>query len=80
MQTKPQNLLDELKRMLGLKTDAQLAEALKTPPPVISKVRTGALLVGSTMLIRMYDASGLSIDDLRELMGDTRRRARAATQ
>lgn len=68
----PGRLLDTIIQNLGLKNDAQLCRVLEVPAPVISKIRGGKLSVGASMLLRMHDATGLSIRDLRYLIGDPR--------
>jgi plasmid maintenance system antidote protein VapI len=70
LQYDPNRLLDTLLDHMGLKNDAALARRLKVSPPVVSKIRHLTLTVGATMLIRMHDESGLSIRELRHLMGD----------
>lgn len=65
----PAKLLDTLIDMLGLKNDAALARRLEVEPPVISKIRHRHLHVGDAMLVRMHDASKLTIAELRGLMG-----------
>jgi hypothetical protein len=70
LQYNPNNLLDTLTALLLLKNDAALSRALEVAPPVISKIRHHRLPVGASLLIRMHDVSGLSIRDLRNLMGD----------
>lgn len=69
-------LLDELIKRLGLKNDAALSRRLRVMPPVISKIRHGGLQVGATILISMHEETGLSIKDLRLLMGDRREKFR----
>lgn len=73
----PNNLLDTLIDKLDLKNDAALSRALEVAPPVISKIRHRSLPVGASMLIRMHEVSGLSIKDLRMLMGDQRDKFRS---
>jgi len=68
----PNNLLGSLIRKLNLKNDAALSRALEVAPPVISKIRHRRLPVGASLLIRMHEVCGLSIKELRELMGDRR--------
>jgi hypothetical protein len=68
----PNRLLDTLVQNLNLKNDAALSRALEVAPPVISKIRHHRLPVGASLLIRMHEVSGLSIKDLRYLMGDRR--------
>jgi hypothetical protein len=72
----PNRLLDDLMKRLNLKNDAALSRALEVAPPVISKIRHYRLAVGASLLIRMHEVSGLSIRDLRELMGDRRHKYR----
>lgn len=68
----PGRLLDTLIVNLQLKNDAHLCRVLEVAAPIISKIRHGRLAVGASMLIRMHEATGLSIRDLRYLMGDRR--------
>lgn len=58
-------LLDAVIFHMQLKNDAALARAMAVAPPVISKLRHGRLPVGSSMLIRMHEETGLSIRDLK---------------
>jgi hypothetical protein len=64
----PNILLDALIEKLKLKNDAALSRLLEVAPPVISKLRHGALPIGPTMLIRMHEVSDLNIRDMRALM------------
>lgn len=72
----PNHLLDTLIKRMTLKNDAALSRALEVAPPVISKIRHNRLPVGASLLIRMHEVSGLSIKELRELMGDRRAKFR----
>lgn len=72
MEYTPTRLLDTLIETLQLRNDSQLCRLLDVAPPVISKIRNSRMSVGASMLIRMHDASGISIADLRYLMGDRR--------
>ena len=65
-------LLDAMLHQLGLKNDAALSRRLGVAPPVISRIRSGKLSVGASMLIRLHEESGLTIRELRDLMGDRR--------
>jgi plasmid maintenance system antidote protein VapI len=53
---------------LGARNDRQLSMILNVAPPSISKMRHGRACVSAEMLIRMHDASQLSINELREMM------------
>lgn len=64
----PNILLDALIEKLNLKNDAALSRLLEVAPPVISKLRHGALPIGPTMLIRMHEVSEMNIREMRALM------------
>jgi hypothetical protein len=72
----PNRLLDALIVKLNLKNDAALSRALEVAPPLISKIRHRRLPVGASLLIRMHEVSDLTIKELRELMGDRRKKFR----
>lgn len=66
------HLIDTLVTRLNLKNYAALARTLGVPQAVVSKMLHGQLEVGATMLINMHEESGLSIKELRALMGVTK--------
>ena len=70
----PDALLDALRDKLKLKNDAALARVLGMAPPSLSKIRHRQIAIGATILVRMHEESGLSIQELRRLMGDRRNR------
>ncbi|WP_061542236.1 hypothetical protein [Collimonas fungivorans] len=72
----PDNLLNDLIDRLHVKNDAALSRALEVAPHLISKIRHCRLPIGASMLIRMHEVSGLSIGELRALMGDRRQKFR----
>lgn len=72
----PSRLLDTIIENLYLKNDAQLCRLLEVAPPKISNIRHHRLPIGASMLIRMHEVTGLSIRDLRYLMGDRRKKFR----
>jgi hypothetical protein len=74
----PNHLIDALIKQLKLKNDAALCRALEVEPPIISKIRHRRLPVGGSMLIRMHEATGMSIRELRDLLGDRRKKYRAS--
>ncbi|PHV22485.1 hypothetical protein CSQ92_05330 [Janthinobacterium sp. BJB446] len=61
-------LVERLLTYMGLRNDACLARELGVPPYAVSKLRTGSSAVDTDMLIRMHEASGLSIGELRALI------------
>jgi hypothetical protein len=74
LQYDPDQLLDNVRKHLGLKNDAALGRKLCVQAPVLSKVRHRRSPVSADLLISMHEESGLSIRDLRALMGDRRER------
>jgi hypothetical protein len=72
----PDRLLDALIENLQLKNDAALSRALEVASSVISKIRHRAKPVGASMLLRMHDVSGITIRELRDLLGDRRAKFR----
>lgn len=68
----PARLLDEVAVRLMLKNDASLARMLEIQAPMLSKIRHRRLPVGSALLIRFHEVTGLPIAELRALMGDRR--------
>ena len=69
-------LLDTLLAHFKLKRDSELAEKLSMSRPFISKLRHGQLPIGAAILIRIHEASDLSISELRHILGDRRKRFR----
>jgi hypothetical protein len=76
----PNRVLDAIINKLKLKNDAALSRLLEVAPPVISKIRHNTLPIGATILLRMHEASGIGIRELRDLMGDRRARMRMSPQ
>lgn len=72
----PNRLLDALLENMRLKNDAALSRALEVAPPVISKIRHHRVPVSASVLLRMHEATDMSIGDLRFLMGDRRNKYR----
>jgi plasmid maintenance system antidote protein VapI len=68
----PDRLLEALIERMNLKNDAALSRALAVSPPVISKIRHRRLPVTGSLLIRMHEVTDMSIQELRQLMGDRR--------
>lgn len=75
----PNALLDYLLKNFNIKNDAALSRLLEVAPPVISKIRHHRLPIGASLLIRMHEATDVSIQDLRKLMGDRRKKYRLSS-
>lgn len=76
----PNRLFDSVIEHMHLASDAALARALEVTPPVISKMRHRRIPIGASILIRLHEESGLNIKELRELMGDRRKRVRISEE
>lgn len=72
----PHRLLNVLRQNHRLKNDAELSRFLEVSAPIICKIRHGTLAISGALLIRMHEVTGLTIEDLRYLMGDRRRKFR----
>lgn len=66
----PDRLLDTVMDYLNLKNDAALCRVLGVAPPMISKIRRRGLPLGPAVLLRLLEATGLSIRELFRLMKD----------
>lgn len=59
------NLIDGVIAALELKNDAALARAAQIAPPILSKVRNGRLPITASVLLRLHDATGIPVAELR---------------
>lgn len=65
MSTCPNKFLNTLIEKLELKNDAALARAVEMAPPVISKLRHGKIPIGSMMILRAHELTGLPTREIR---------------
>jgi len=72
----PNVLLNTLMARLGLANDGALSRKLKIARNVLGDIRAGRIQIGGSMLLWMQDATGISIAELRSLMGDRRAKCR----
>ena len=63
----PENFMDRLGERLGVKNDAQLARLLRLLPPAISKMRHGVAPLTAEIMLRIHEAGGVPLDEIREL-------------
>jgi hypothetical protein len=75
----PNRLLDRLYEWTGATSDLALARLLHLSPQVIRGIREGQLALRASILVPMAECVGKSIDELREVLGDRRRKARMPT-
>lgn len=72
----PNHFINQLAVRLRAKNDAALCRMLGVEPPLVSKIRHKRLPIGAPLLIRVHEVTGLAITELRQLMGDRRRKYR----
>jgi len=60
-------LLNQLMQRGSLKNDAALSRALDVAPPVVSKLRSGRLPLGATIILRIHDVFDIAVRDIRAL-------------
>lgn len=68
----PNAMLDTILAKLHLRNDAALSRLLEIQAPVISKIRHHRMPVSGALLVRIHEATGLSVRTLQDLMGDRR--------
>ena len=72
----PGRLFNALRGQLRVRSDVGLARKLEVPGALVRLVRMGEIPVTPELLIRMEEVSGWSGRQLRDLMGDRRRKFR----
>jgi hypothetical protein len=68
----PSRLLEHLKSMLDLPTDAALAAHLGVQRAVLSRIRNRKADFGAALLIRIHELTDMPTKELRRIMGDRR--------
>jgi len=68
----PETLLNTLMGLLGTRNDRQLANRLGVQPSQICKLRKRRVALAPSLLISMHEETGLTLRQLRALMGDYR--------
>jgi len=61
-------LLDEARARNQLKNDAALSYFLRVAPPVISKLRSGMLKTGPSMILKLHEIAGMDIIYIRRVL------------
>lgn len=64
----PNQLLDAVMAKLALKNDAALSQVLGVTAPLLSKVRHRRLPVSAELMIKVHDATTLSIAEIKGLI------------
>jgi hypothetical protein len=73
---RPDRLFNAVGRRLGLSNDGMLSQRLRLRKDLIDEMRYGRTPVTATILLLISEVSGMSIDELRSIMGDRRTRLR----
>jgi transcriptional regulator with XRE-family HTH domain len=66
----PPRLIERLREMKQLRSDAQLCRVLQVPPPMISKIRTGRINISAGLMIRIHEVFQLPIAELRRMVAE----------
>ena len=74
----PAGMLDALLQHFKLDSDGALSRRLKVAKRVIRDIRDGRIAVGGSMLLWMQDVTGISVNELRYMLGDRRATCRLA--
>jgi DNA-binding transcriptional regulator YdaS (Cro superfamily) len=67
---KETKLFTYLKKQYSLKNSVALAKFLNVSPAALSKIRHGVKPYTAEFVLAVYDATGLSIENIRRLMKD----------
>lgn len=76
----PRRLLDALLERLQLPNDSALSRKLKVGRSIIDDIRHGRRPIGGSMLMWMSEATGISVPELRLLLGDRRTKSRLSVR
>lgn len=74
----PELLLNALLASMHLKEDAELAKRLRMDKRLLGQIRMRRLQISGSMLMLMQEASGITIAELRRILGDRRGTSRMA--
>lgn len=64
----PTRVIDHLLDIKQLRNDAELSRLLGVAPPTISKIRSGKSSISAAVVLRIHEAFGMPVADLRALM------------
>lgn len=64
----PERMLDRLRDLRRLRTDAELACLLGITTPTLSRIRRGQMRISAAVLLRMHEDFGLATDELRAML------------
>ncbi|RZT10196.1 hypothetical protein SAMN05216319_1351 [Duganella sp. CF402] len=75
----PGQLFDSTIAHLSLRNDRELCRQLQVAAPLLRKMRQRQLPISGVVLLRIHEITGISLLELRQWMGDRRRRFRLSS-
>ena len=72
----PNRLLDTLTQRLGVNSDKALSQKLKMNKTLVTRIRQKRLPLGASLLMGIHEATGISIPELKKILGDRRSKFR----
>lgn len=72
----PNRLFDTLTLRLGVNSDKALSQKLKMTKSVVAGIRQKRLPVRASLIVGIHEATGISISELRHILGDRRSKYR----
>lgn len=72
----PNRLFDTLTLHLGVSGDKALSQKLNMAKSVVAGIRQKRLPFGASLIMGIHDATGISIHELKRILGDRRRKYR----
>ncbi|MRW89941.1 hypothetical protein GJ699_08095 [Duganella sp. FT80W] len=75
----PDQLFDRTIAHLKLRGDRELGRILQVTAPLLRKMRQHQFPVSGVVLLRIHEVTGISLPELRQLMGDRRQKFRLSS-
>lgn len=75
----PDQLFDSAIARLQLRNDRELSRLLQLASPLIRKMRRHQLPISGVVPLRLHEVTGISLRELRQLMGDRRHKFRLSS-
>ena len=72
----PNRLLDALIQHLGVSSDKALSQKLKMNKTLVARIRQKRFPVGASLIMGIHEATGISIPELKMILGDRRSKYR----
>lgn len=76
----PNRLFDMLMHKLGVSGDKALSQKLKMGKSVVAGIRQKRLPFGASLIMGIHETTGISIAELKRILGDRRSKYRIGTR